>query len=402
MTQQAAANTLPLLFTPITIRSVTAKNRIVVSPMCQYHSVDGGPTDWQMMHIGRLAVGGAGIIFGEETGVEARGRKTHACAGIWDDRHIPQYRRLTDFIREQNAVPAIQLGHAGRKASCHGAVRDWEPLTDADAEIGLPPWQGLAPSAVAQVKRRWLPKEMDQDDIRTVLQAWGEAAQRATDAGYDICEIHGAHGYLIHEFLSPLSNKRTDSYGGDRQGRMRFALEVAETVRAAWPKDKPLFYRASCVDGAGGLWGLDDTIALAKALKERDIDLIDCSSGGITGTSSMPPVPRVPGYQVGFAERIRRAAGIATIAVGNINDAALAESILQNGQADLVAVARELLWNPSWPAHMALELGVPDAYGSLPEEYAHRLRRREEVKTMPINAGGTETQEAMRVLLGET
>lgn len=400
MTQPVASNELPLLFTPITIRQVTAKNRIVVSPMCQYHSVDGGPTDWQMMHLGRLAIGGAGIIFGEETGVEERGRKTHACAGIWHDRHIPQYRRLTDFIRQQGAVPAIQLGHAGRKASCHGAVRDWEPLTDADAETGLPPWQGLAPSALDQVERRWLPKEMDQDDIRTVLKAWAEAARRATDAGYDICEIHGAHGYLIHEFLSPVSNHRTDGYGGDRQGRMRFALEVAETVRAAWPQEKPLFYRASCVDGAGGLWTLDDTVALAKELKDRDIDMVDCSSGGLSGPSEMPPVPRVAGYQVGFAERIRREAGIATIAVGNINEAGLAESILREGRADLIAIARELMWNPSLPAQMALDLGVPDGYGVMTEEYAHRLRRREEVKHMPINAGGAETQAAMQMLMG--
>ncbi len=401
MTEQVESKALPLLFTPMTMRGVTAKNRIVVSPMCQYHSVDGGPTDWQMMHLGRLAVGGAGIVFGEETGIEARGRKTHACAGIWDDRHIPQYRRLTDFIRAQDAVPAIQLGHAGRKASCHGAVRDWEPLTEADAEIGLPPWQGLAPSALDHVERRWRPKEMDHDDIRTVLKAWSEAARRATDAGFDICEIHGAHGYLIHEFLSPVSNRRTDAYGGDRQGRMRFALQVAETVRAAWPQDKPLFFRVSCVDGAGGLWTLDDTIALARELKDREIDMIDCSSGGITGASNMPPVPRVVAYQVAFADRIRREAQIATIAVGNINEATLAESILQNGQADLVAIARELLWNPNLPAHMALELDVPHAYGLMPEEYAHRLRRRDEAKTMPINAGGVETQAAIQVLLGQ-
>lgn len=401
MTPKVIAHELPLLFTPITLRSVTAKNRIVVSPMCQYHSVEGGPTDWQLIHLGRLAVGGAGIIFGEETGVEERGRKTHACAGIWDERHIPQYRRLTDFIREQNAVPAIQLGHAGRKASCHGAIRDWAPLTESDAEIGLPPWQGLAPSSLNHVERAWLPKEMDYDDIRTVIAAWAEAARRATDAGYDICEIHGAHGYLIHEFLSPVSNKRTDAYGGDRQGRMRFALEVAETVRAAWPQDKPLFYRVSCVDGAGGQWTLEDTVALAKALKDRDIDMIDCSSGGIGGDSDLPPVPRVPAYQTGFADRIRCEAGIATIAVGNINTADLAESILQKGQADLVAIARELLWNPDLPAHMALELGMPDAYGLMPEEYAHRLRRRDEVKSMSINQGGAETHEAMRVLMQE-
>ena len=199
----------PLLFTPITIRGVTSKNRIVVSPMCQYNSDDGGPGDWQMMHIGRLAVGGAGIIFGEETGVEARGRKTYKCAGIWDDKHIPMYRKLTDFIKEQDAVPAIQLGHAGRKASCHTATEDWRPLEDKDAADGMPPWQGLAPSALDQLPRRFIPKAMDQDDIRTVLDAWREATRRSMDAGYDILEIHGAHGYLIHQFLSPVSNHAT-------------------------------------------------------------------------------------------------------------------------------------------------------------------------------------------------
>ena len=184
----------PLLFTPVSLRGVTAKNRIVVSPMCQYNSVDGGPGDWQMAHLGRLAFGGAGIIFGEETAVEARGRKTYDCAGIWDDRHIPQYSRINDFIRQQGAVPAIQLGHAGRKASCHGATEDWRPLTDDDARDGFAPWQGLAPSALDQLPRRFTPKEMDRDDIRTVLDAWREATRRSMDAGYDIVEVHGAHG----------------------------------------------------------------------------------------------------------------------------------------------------------------------------------------------------------------
>ncbi|MEC8775776.1 MAG: NADH:flavin oxidoreductase/NADH oxidase, partial [Pseudomonadota bacterium] len=298
----------PLLFTPITIRGVTSKNRIVVSPMCQYNSDDGGPGDWQMMHIGRLAVGGAGIIFGEETGVEARGRKTYKCAGIWDDKHIPMYRKLTDFIKEQDAVPAIQLGHAGRKASCHTATEDWRPLEDKDAADGMPPWQGLAPSALDQLPRRFIPKAMDQDDIRTVLDAWREATRRSMDAGYDILEIHGAHGYLIHQFLSPVSNHRNDAYGGDRAGRMRFALEVAEVVRDAWPQDKPLFFRVSAVDGEGGIWSLEDTVALSKELKDRDIDLVDCSSGGISGDSEMPMVPRIEQFQAGFADRVRREA----------------------------------------------------------------------------------------------
>ena len=391
----------PLLFTPITIRGVTSKNRIVVSPMCQYNSDDGGPGDWQMMHIGRLAVGGAGIIFGEETGVEARGRKTYKCAGIWDDKHIPMFRKLTDFIKEQDAVPAIQLGHAGRKASCHTATEDWRPLEDKDAADGMPPWQGLAPSALDQLPRRFIPKAMDQNDIRTVLDAWREATRRSMDAGYDILEIHGAHGYLIHQFLSPVSNHRNDAYGGDRAGRMRFALEVAEVVRDAWPQDKPLFFRVSAVDGEGGIWGLEDTVALSKELKDRDIDLVDCSSGGISGDSEMPMVPRIEQFQAGFADRVRREAGIMTIAVGGITQAQQAEDILQSGRADLVALAREFLWNADWAAHAAKELGAVDPYGQMPHEYAYRLRQREKQKEMPINQGGDVTQAAYQKIFGD-
>lgn len=390
----------PLLFTPITMRGVTARNRVVVSPMCQYHSDDGGPTDWQFMHLGRLATGGAGIVFGEETAVEARGRKTYLCAGIYKDSHVADFRRINDFIREQGAVPAIQLGHAGRKASCHAATKDWAPLADEDAADGLPPWQGLAPSALDQLPRRFLPKAMDADDIKDVLDAYKMCCQRSIDAGYDIVEVHGAHGYLIHQFLSPVSNHRNDAYGGDREGRMRFALEVAEVVRDAWPKDKPVFYRVSAVDGEGGLWDLEDTVELSKALKDRDIDLIDCSSGGITGDSDMPMVPRVPGYQVGFAERVKREVDIMTIAVGGITQAQQAEDILQAGQADLVAIAREFLWHADWTAHAADDLGVEDPFGQMPHEYAYRLRQREAAKTMPINQGGAETQAAMKALLG--
>jgi 2,4-dienoyl-CoA reductase-like NADH-dependent reductase (Old Yellow Enzyme family) len=367
--------------------------------MCQYHSVDGGPTDWQLMHLGRLAAGGSGIVFGEETAVEDCGRKSYDCAGIWADKHIPLYRRITDFIREQNAVPAIQLGHAGRKASCHGAIRNFEPLTDADAADGLAPWQGLAPSPLFEAPRRYTPKEMDRDDIRAVLDSWVEAVRRSEDAGYDFLEIHGAHGYLIHQFLSPCSNQRTDAYGGDLRGRMRFALEVAEAVRDAWP-DKPLSWRASCVDGEGGRWTLEDTVALARELKARDIDMIDCSSGGVTGDSNMPLVPRVPGFQVGFSERIRREVDIPTIAVGLITEPQQAEDILQKGQADLIAMARELLANAEWPVTAAKALGVDDPFDAMPLEYAHRLRLREKQKEMPINQGGEETKAAMRAHLG--
>ena len=226
----------PLLFTPITLRGITARNRIVVSPMCQYVSVDGAPTDWQFVHFGRYAMGGAGIVFGEETAVEARGRKTYHCAGIWNDHQVKAYRRTTDFIKEMGALPAIQIGHCGRNAGSHGAMEDWRALDERDARAGMPPWRGLAPSPLPARRGFPVPIEMDHDDIRTVLAAWREAAKRATDAGYDVCEIHGAHGYLIHQFLSPISNRRTDTYGGSRENRMRFALEVAETVRAAWPR----------------------------------------------------------------------------------------------------------------------------------------------------------------------
>ncbi|MBM09109.1 MAG: NADH:flavin oxidoreductase / NADH oxidase [Magnetovibrio sp.] len=393
---------LPLLFTPFSLKSVKAKNRIVVAPMCQYHSEDGGPTNWQMMHLGRLATGGAGIVFGEETAVERRGRKTYACAGIYKKEHASAYRHLTDFIRLQGAIPAIQLGHSGRKASCHTAVADWRPLRDDDAKDGMSPWQGLAPSAINQPPRRFLPKEMDHDDIRTVLNAFREATLRSVDAGYEIVEVHGAHGYLIHQFLSPVSNHRNDGYGGDIKGRMRFALEVAETVYDAWPKDKPIFYRISAVDGEGGKWGLEDSITLSRELKVRGMDLIDVSSGGIFGDTEMPPVPRVPGYQVAFAERIKHSADVLTIAVGGITEAEQAENILKEGKADLVALARELLWNADWPAHAADALGVKDPFEVLPEEYAHRLRQREAQKSMAINQGGKETKSAWNKLLDRT
>lgn len=391
----------PLLFQPITIRGVTSRNRIVASPMCQYHSDDGGPTDWQMMHLGRLATGGSGIVFGEETAVERIGRKTYACAGLYKDEHVAAYRKLTDFIRMQGAVPAIQLGHAGSKASCHTAVEDWRPLRDEDAADGMPPWQAVAPSAVPIPKRRFLPKELDHGDIKAMLEVFRIATLRSADAGYDIVEIHGAHGYLIHQFLSPITNQRTDAYGGDLAGRMRFAVEVAEVVRDAWPADKPVFYRISAVDGEGGVWNLDDSVELSKALKDRDMDLIDVSSGGISGETDMPKIPRVPAYQAAFASRIRKQADIMTIAVGGITEAAQAEKILQDGDADMVALARELLWNADWPAHAAQALGLDDPFGYQPHEYAYRLRQREAQKSMEINQGGAETTSALEYFLGD-
>jgi 2,4-dienoyl-CoA reductase-like NADH-dependent reductase (Old Yellow Enzyme family) len=382
-TEHGAGQTtqLPLLFTPMSLRGLTVRNRVVVSPMCQYRSVDGGPTDWHLVHLGKFAMGGAGIVFGDETAVEERGRKTHSCAGIYSDGHIQRYRRITDFLKSLGAVPAIQLGHAGRKASCHGAMRNWEPLTEADAAHGLTPWIGIAPSPIPSGPGAHVPHELTVSDIRAVLEGWRVAAQRAMDAGFDICEIHGAHGYLIHQFLSPIANKRTDAYGGDRAGRMKFALEVAEVVRAAWAQDRPVFFRISAVDGRGGEWFVDDSVVLATELKARGIDIIDCSSGGMQGTSSFLPIPRVPGYHVSYASRIRREVGIKTIAVGLITSPHHAEGILQAGDADLIALARGIMYESDWPAHAAASLGVPGHYELFPPDYAYRLYGRDQSRS---------------------
>ena len=368
----------PLLFTPIKLRSVVVRNRIMAAPMCQYVSDDGGPTEWQMVNFGRFAMGGSGIVFGEETAVEASGRKTHHCAGLYKDEHIAQYRRINDFIKSLGATPAIQLGHCGRRASAHGPLQDGAPLTEADAKVGLTPWQGIAPSPIPASPGGALPREMDHDDIRQNLQVWREATQRSIDAGFDICEIHGAHGYLIHQFLSPVSNQRTDGYGGSLEGRMRFALEVTEAVRAVWPADKPLFFRISSIDGTGGEWGMDDSLALSRELKARGVDVVDCSSGGITGDGRLAPLPRVPGYQAGYAREIKEEIGVATAAVGLITEPSHAEAILRDGHADIIAMARELMDNPNWPLQAARALGVTEPLDLVHAREAQRLRLREQ------------------------
>jgi len=388
-----------LLFTPLALRSVTTRNRIVASPMCQYRSEGGAPNDWQLVHLGRLAIGGCGIVFGEETAVEARGRKTYTCAGIWDDRHISAYRRINEFLLTNNAVPAIQLGHAGRKASCHDAIGGWEPLRPDDAANGFAPWTAIAPSALAQTENHPVPRAMTETDIADVIDAFVAAARRAEAAGYEILEIHGAHGYLLHQFLSPLTNRRNDGYGGSLENRMRFPVELTRAVRDQWPSDKPLFYRLSAVDGQGGMWGIDDSIALAAALKDCGVDIIDCSSGGIIGSASMSTVPRLPAFQVPFAERIKREAGIATMAVGLITEASQAEDILAAGRADLIAMARELMWFADWPAHAARELGLHD-HSLMPEGYAHRLRLRDAQAAMEINQPTPENYDILSGLAG--
>jgi 2,4-dienoyl-CoA reductase-like NADH-dependent reductase (Old Yellow Enzyme family) len=372
----------PLLFTPIALGRLTARNRVVVSPMCQYSSEDGGPTDYHLVHLGQFAMGGAGIVFCEETAVEERGRKSHHCAGIYRDAHIPQYRRVNDFIRAHGAIPAIQIGHGGRKGSGCAPWEGYRPLTADDARQGHAPWQTISASAVPASEQAPLPHALGRDEIRDVVGRWREAAQRARDAGYDLLEVHAAHGYLIHQFLSPLSNRRTDAYGGDLEGRMRLCLEIVEAVRGAWPSDRPLFMRVSAVDGSNGAWSVEDTLALVTAAKARGVAVVTTSSGGIAGPGTATPVPRVPGYHVPYAERVRRETGVMTVAVGLITEARHAEEILRKGQADFIALARELLWNPHWPAHAARELGVPDYLDLLPRGYAWWLKRREDIRRL--------------------
>jgi 2,4-dienoyl-CoA reductase-like NADH-dependent reductase (Old Yellow Enzyme family) len=369
-----------MLLEPIQIREVTARNRIVISPMCQYSALDGHVTDWHLVHLGKFAQGGAGIVMVEATAVEKRGRITHGDTGIWDDAHIQGLRRISDFLKDQGAVPAIQLGHAGRKASM---ARPWfgnGPLTQADSERGERAWSIVAPTETP-IGEGWLaPRAFRKGDFDVVLAAFREATRRAVAAGFEIVEIHAAHGYLLHSFLSPLSNTRDDEFGGSLENRMRFPLQVAKAVREAWPRDKPLFIRCSSIDDVEGGWDLENTIAFSKELKVAGVDVIDCSSGGILGSATAATktlVPRVPGFQIPFAERIRKESGLKTMAVGLILTPLQAEEALQAGRADLIAIGREALFNPNWAVHAARELGADPDFAQWPQQYGWWLTRRE-------------------------
>jgi 2,4-dienoyl-CoA reductase-like NADH-dependent reductase (Old Yellow Enzyme family) len=375
----------PKLFEPFTLKGVTARNRIVVSPMCQYQSFHGSPTDWHIVHMGRYAIGGAGIVFYEETAVEDRGRKTHKCAGLYRDDQIAEYGRIANFVKEFGGVPAMQLGHSGARASERGPLFNRVALSEENKAEGGDAWQSISSSAVTPIDGKPLPRAMTQNDINDVVQAFADATVRTLQAGFEVLEIHGAHGYLIQQFLSPVINRRNDAYGGDLKGRMRFALEITEAVRAVWPDDKPLFFRVSSVDGKGGLWTLHDTVALTKELKALGVDLIDCSSGGLTGSSSLRSVPRIPGHHVPYAARVKQETGMLTMAPGLITEPQQAEELLQRGDIDLIAMARELMYSSDWPAHAARALGVPNYLELFPPEFTHRLKLREEHVAMPEN-----------------
>ena len=341
------------LLTPLTIREITLRNRIAVSPMCQYSSEDGFFNDWHLVHLGSRAVGGAGLVCTEATAVEPAGRISPYDAGIWKDEHIEFLSRITRFLHSQSAVAGIQLAHAGRKASVR---RPWEGGTAIrEAEGG---WQTVAPSAIPFRDTDPEPHSLSIAEIQALVASFRTAAQRALHAGFDLAEIHGAHGYLIHEFCSPLSNQRTDEYGGSLANRLRFALEVAAAVREVWPAHLPVFYRISATDWVEGGWTPDDSVELARHLKVAGVDLIDCSSGG---NSPHQKIPLVPGYQVPFAARIRHEAEILTGAVGMITTSEQAETIVRDGQADMVLLAREFLRDPYFPLHAATELGEKPA-----------------------------------------
>lgn len=348
----------PVLFTPLTLRGLTLPNRVVVSPMCQYSAVAGLANDWHLVNAGSRAVGGAGLFIVEASGVEARGRITPADLGIWSDDHIAPLRRIVDFVHSQGTKAGIQLAHAGRKASCN---LPW--LGGKQLSLDNGGWQTVAPSALPFGESDRPPAELTRDEIAELVQKFTEAARRALAAGFDLVEIHGAHGYLLSEFLSPLANQRTDEYGGSFENRTRFPLEVTDAVRSVWPADRPLFYRITASDWAEGGWTADDTVRFARILKQHGVDLLDCSSGG---TVAHQKIPVGPGYQVPFAGRVRNEAGLATGAVGMITEAAQAESILSEGKADLVLLAREMLREPYWAILAAKQLGttprVPPQY----------------------------------------
>jgi 2,4-dienoyl-CoA reductase-like NADH-dependent reductase (Old Yellow Enzyme family) len=346
------------LFTPLTLRSVTFRNRIAVSPMCQYSATDGVPNDWHFVHLGSRAVGGAGLVLTEKTAVVPEGRITPWCTGIWDDAQAAAWSRITAFIAAQGAVPGIQLGHAGRKASVDLPWRGGKPLSAAGGA-----WQTVGPSALPYADGYPAPRALGEQELDRLTEAYGRAARRAADAGFRVVEVHAAHGYLLHQFLSPLSNRRDDAYGGTLENRMRFPLLVARAVREAFPAGRPVFVRVSATDWAEGGWDLPETVELSRRFAALGVDLVDCSSGGNVAHAK---VPATPGYQVPFAAAIRRQAGIATAAVGLITEPAQAEAILAAGDADLVLLARGLLRDPYWPLHAARALGAevrwPDQY----------------------------------------
>jgi 2,4-dienoyl-CoA reductase-like NADH-dependent reductase (Old Yellow Enzyme family) len=369
-----------LLFSPLTLRGLTIPNRAVVPPLCQYSAVEGMANDWHMVQLGRFAVGGFGLVFSEVVSVLREGRITHGDLGLWSDDHVAPLKRIADFIRSQGSVPAIQLGHAGRKGSMQ---RPWEgngPLGADQFAKGETTWDIVSAVARPIAEGHLTPAALDAAGMARIVEAFATGARRARAAGFDAVEVHCAHGYLLHQFLSPLSNTRNDAYGGDLAGRMRFPLEVIRAVREAWPDTLPVFVRISAVDGMEGGWEMADSLAFARAMKAIGVDVVDCSSGGIGGSATgSKRVPRGYGFQVPYAAEIRRDTGLATMAVGLIIGPHQAEAALADGEADLIAIGREAMNNPNWAlmARGVLEPGsTEEVFAPWPPQHGWWLEKR--------------------------
>jgi len=366
------------LFTPIKLRDITFKNRVTVSPMSQYRAVDGFANDWHMVHLGRFSMGGAGLVYTEATAVEVDGRRTHGDLGIWSDAHIEKLKNITAFLNREGSVPGIQLSHAGRKAS---ERRPWHGETPVDqediSERKETPWAASGPSPIPYAEGWPTPTEMSDSEIQSVILSFGEAARRSHEAGFKIIEVYAAHGFLIHQFISPVSNQRTDSWGGNAEKRNRFAVEVAKEIRRNWPEQYPLAFRLSATDWLDGGLEVEDTVETVKALKAVGVDIIDCSTGGIGGKERPRRMVIEQGFQTPFSEQIRKEADIATMAVGFLWDAVACEEVLVSGKADMIALARELLDDPNWPLHAAAKLGADENHTMWPIESGWWLMKRD-------------------------
>jgi 2,4-dienoyl-CoA reductase-like NADH-dependent reductase (Old Yellow Enzyme family) len=375
------AITRPKLFQPFTIRGLTLKNRLVVPPMVHY-SADPGHTcgSFHLVHLGRYALGGFGLVFVEATGVEEVGLINEHDLGLWNDAQVESFKPLIAFMKRHGTAIGVQLAHGGRKSSSQTAMQGMGPLTEENLKAGAKQWQPVGPTS-EPVAKGWLtPRQLTTDECRAMVKTWAHAAKNAVKAGFDTIEIHTAHGYLLASFLSPVSNTRNDEYGGDRAGRMRLPLEIVEAVRKEMPASMPLFLRVSSVDGTVEGWNMDDTVAFARELKVRGVDVIDCSSGGISGSATAAQVPRALGFQVPFAERVRKEAGIPTMAVGIILEAQQAEDILEKGHADLIAVGRQSQYNPNIAHHWAHDLGINSRFEDWSPEFGWWLEKR--IRTM--------------------
>jgi 2,4-dienoyl-CoA reductase-like NADH-dependent reductase (Old Yellow Enzyme family) len=367
----------PLLFQPTTIRGVTLKNRLVLAPMVHYGATrENACGTYHLVHLGKFAQGGFGLVFTEATAVEEIGLINEHDLGIWNDSQAESYRPLIEFMHSQGCMAGMQLAHGGRKSASQRAFDGMGPLTKEQIAAGAKVWQPVGPTS-EPVAPGWLtPRQLTAAECRKLVDTWADAAARAARVGFDVIEIHAAHGYLLASFLSPVSNTRNDEYGGDRKGRMRLPLEIAEAIRARIPSTMPLFLRVSSVDGTQEGWNMDDTVVFARELKARGVDVIDCSSGGISGSATAAQVPRALGFQVPFAERVRKEAGIRSMAVGIILEGRQAEQILRDGKADLIAVGRQAQFNPNVALHWAHELGLNTRFEIWPQEYGWWLDKR--------------------------